>query len=56
MTFKQLEYFMEVARQLSFSRAAEALYVSQSALSRSISALEDELAPSCSSATSTPWR
>lgn len=43
MTFKQLEYFMEVARQLSFSRAAEALYVSQSALSRSISALEDEL-------------
>jgi len=43
MTIKQLEYFMEVARQLSFSKAAENLYVSQSALSRSVSALEEEL-------------
>lgn len=43
MTIKQLEYFMEVSRQLSFSKAAKNLYVSQSALSRSISALEEEL-------------
>lgn len=43
MTIKQLEYFMEVAQQLSFSRAAENLFISQSALSRSISALEEEL-------------
>ena len=43
MTIKQLEYFMETARQLSFSKAAENLFISQSALSRSIAALEDEL-------------
>lgn len=43
MTIRQLEYFMEVARSLSFSRAAERLFVSQPALSRSITALETEL-------------
>lgn len=43
ITLKQLEYFMEVAQTLSFSRAAENLYMSQSALSRSIIALEESL-------------
>ena len=43
MTIKQLEYFMEIARCLSFSEAARRLYVSQSALSRSMAALEEEL-------------
>lgn len=43
MTLKQLEYFMEIARCLSFSAAAANLYISQSALSRSIAALESEL-------------
>lgn len=43
MTLKQLEYFMEIARCLSFSVAAANLYISQSALSRSIASLESEL-------------
>ena len=43
MTIKQLEYFSAVAKLLSFSKAAEQLYISQSALSRSIVALENEL-------------
>ena len=30
MTIKQLDYFMETARQLSFSKAAENLFISQS--------------------------
>ena len=43
MTIKQLEYFMEVARTLNFSEAAQKLYISQPALSRSINALEQEI-------------
>ena len=43
MTIKQLEYFTAVAKLLSFSKAAEQLYISQSALSRSIVALEQEM-------------
>lgn len=43
MTIKQLEYFMAIARTLSFSEAAKQMYVSQPALSRSISALEEEM-------------
>lgn len=43
MTIKQLEYFMAVARCLSFSEAAASLFISQSALSRAIAALEDEI-------------
>lgn len=40
---RQLYYFVAVADTLSFSRAAEALYVSQSALSKQMAGLEEEL-------------
>lgn len=43
MELMQLRYFKEVARQESFSRAAEALHITQSALSKSIAKLEDEV-------------
>ena len=43
MEIKQLRYFIAVADTLSFSRAAESVYLSQSALSRQISELEQEL-------------
>lgn len=43
MTFRQLQYFLEVARTLNFSKAAEALFVSQSTLSKAIATLEEEL-------------
>ena len=37
MTIKQLEYFMAVARSLSFTEAAAEMFISQPALSRSLS-------------------
>lgn len=43
MNTVQLKCFVEVATQLSFSRAAEALHVSQPTVSHQIKALEDEL-------------
>ena len=43
MTIAQLEYFMAVAEKMSFSAAAKKRYITQPALSRSISALEKEL-------------
>lgn len=39
----QIDYFMAVATNLSFSKTAEELYVSQPAISRQISQLEKEL-------------
>ncbi|MFZ2989291.1 LysR family transcriptional regulator [Ideonella sp.] len=43
MDFKQLEYFVAVAEHRSFSRAAVALDIAQSALSRQVRSLEVEL-------------
>ena len=43
MTETQQKCFLAVAEHLSFSKAAELLYVSQPAISKSISKMEDEL-------------
>lgn len=43
MTFTQLNYFITIAQNLSFSKASELLFVTQSTLSRSMASLESEL-------------
>ncbi|MFC9768708.1 LysR family transcriptional regulator [Rhodococcus jostii] len=43
MLFRQLEYFVAVARERHFARAADTCYVSQPALSASVAKLEREL-------------
>ena len=43
MNTQQLESFLSVAEHLNFARAAEALNITQSAVSRQIHALENEL-------------
>ena len=43
MEFKHIEYFIEAANHKSISKAAEALFISQQALSRCIKNLEAEL-------------
>jgi DNA-binding transcriptional LysR family regulator len=43
MDIRQLEMFRAVAEEASFTRAAERLHVSQSAISRQVKLLEDEL-------------
>jgi DNA-binding transcriptional LysR family regulator len=43
MELYQLEYFLEVARQRNFTRAAARLHLAQAALSEQIRKLEDEL-------------
>lgn len=43
MTFASLEYFIMVAREHSFTRAAERLHITQQTLSSHIAALEKEL-------------
>ena len=43
MEFHQLRYFVEVARQKNFSRAAEVCHVAQPSLSQQLKKLEEEL-------------
>lgn len=43
MTFNQIKYFITVAECLSFTEAAKRLFITQPALSRQISAIEEEL-------------
>jgi DNA-binding transcriptional LysR family regulator len=43
MEMQQVRYFLALARELNFTRAAEACNVTQPALTRAIKALEDEL-------------
>ena len=43
MTLVQLRHFISLAQTGSFSKSAEAMHLTQPALSRSIRAIEDEL-------------
>ena len=43
MTSLQVQYFLKVAESMSFSKAAEELYVSQPSVSRQVQLLEQEL-------------
>lgn len=43
MDIKQLEYFVEVCRYMSFTKAAASQYISQQGMSKSIKRLEEEL-------------
>jgi len=52
MDIRHLEYFVEVARQKSFSKAANITHVSQSAISKMIKDLETELGTSLFNRTS----
>lgn len=43
MDFRILGYFLAVAREQSFTKAAEQLHITQPTLSRQLAALEEEL-------------
>ncbi|TQF74902.1 LysR family transcriptional regulator [Rhodococcus spelaei] len=46
MDFRQLRYFLAVSEELSFSRAAQKCFISQSAISHQVTRLEQELGAS----------
>ncbi len=56
MNIRQLTYFVEVCKHQSFTRAAEALFVTQSALSKMIKQLEGELGVQLVDRTSKPFK
>lgn len=43
MDIRHLQYFAEVAKQMSFTKAASTLHVSQPSLSKTVKQLETEL-------------
>lgn len=43
MNSRQLEYFLAVAKELNFTKAAEAMFVSQTAVTQQIKVLEEQL-------------
>lgn len=47
MDIRHLQYFLEVARQQSFTKAAEVLYITQPTISKTVKSLEDELGLRC---------
>ena len=55
MNTRQIEYFLAVADELSFTRAAEKLYASQTAVTQQIRALEEQMGVQLFSRTKKKW-
>ena len=55
MLLKQLDYFIKVVEYRSFTKAAAAAYISQSAISQQIQALENSLGVNSWNATTVPF-